>query len=160
MVALAITGLQAQSVLYIDQTTGTQNSYAISSVRKLTFPSGDSLSVNEKSGTILKYALSNVRNINFAKSTEISQTTTQKDEWVLFPNPVISEFQISYKAEVAEVLQLDIVNIQGKVVLQQTLNGQSGSNLFTIAVTDLKQGIYVCRIQGIHKTENLKFIKQ
>ena len=153
-----IAGLQAQT-LYVKETNSVQNVYSLSSVKKLTFPSGDSISVKTNTG-ITTYSLSIVRYFNFTNiTTGISQNAIQKEDMFLFPNPVSDEFQISYQTEETGVLQIEIIDVQGKKVLQQTLSNQYGKNLFIINVSQLSQGLYICRVQNGSRFENVKFIK-
>jgi len=109
---------------------------------------------------ITTYSLNKVSYFNFTNLlTAIPQNAIQKNDLLLFPNPVNDELKISYKAGEAGVLNLEIIDMQGKVVLQQSLSGQNGNNLFTINVTQLLHGLYLCRVQNSNQIENLKFIK-
>jgi hypothetical protein len=156
---LAIAQLQAQT-LYVNQTNGSQNSFPINEIRKLTFSGGTVMSVIETSGSSSNFQLKNLSDMMFTnKYTSVSQNAVQENNILLFPNPVTTEFQLSYQTAEAGNLQLDIINIQGKVVLQQNLITQIGMNIFPINVMQLQEGLYVCRIQNGSRFENLKFIK-
>jgi len=155
----AIAWLQAQTTLIVKETNGLQSSYGLSNIRKLTFPPGDSLLVKTKNSNVT-YSLSNISNFNFSDTTTaIYQNTIQENDVLLFPNPVSGEFQISFQSDKAGVILMDIIDMQGKIAMQQTLSDQVGKNVFTINVTVLPQGLYVCRVQNGNSFENVKFIK-
>ncbi|MGO9785135.1 MAG: T9SS type A sorting domain-containing protein, partial [Streptosporangiaceae bacterium] len=44
----------------------------------------------------------------------------QENDILLFPNPVTDEFQISFQSDSAGMLQIDIIDIQGKEIQQST----------------------------------------
>ena len=77
----------------------------------------------------------------------------------LYPNPVIDQLQISYEMVKAGNVQVAIIDIQGKVLHQQTINSQNGTNHAIISVSHLPEGLYVCRLQKGGKLETIKFIK-
>jgi len=64
LVSLGFTNVQAQSSLYLKTKDGIQITYAVSGIRKLTFPTG-SVVVTNTSGNPQTYVLSNVRYLSF-----------------------------------------------------------------------------------------------
>jgi len=151
--------LQAQSTLYVKEKSGTQIPYILSSIRKITFSTGN-MFVNKNDGSIATYSLSNIRYLSFKNlSIDIPQTEIINTNLQLFPNPVSEEFQIRYDLDVPVLMQIKIIDMQGKVVLHQLLNGVIGSNLFTINVSQLSQGLYICLVQNGSRFEKIKFIK-
>ena len=65
--ALAVaTGLQAQTSLYVKTKDGNQTVNPVSTIRKLTFPTGGNVLVTKQSGTSKSYALNTVRYFSFA----------------------------------------------------------------------------------------------
>jgi hypothetical protein len=106
------------------------------------------------------YSLISLSYFNFISATmAIPQNTLQVSNVNLFPDPVITEFNISYQSEATAALLLEIIDMQGKVVRQQILQVQSGKNLFTIDATNLPSGLYICRFINSSSFENIKFIK-
>ena len=167
LLGLGLTGIQAQSTLYVKAYNGTQIPYALSSIRKLTFSSGN-IQVNKTSGSTDSYALNDIRYLNFSNlTTNVSQISSEESNNIMLnPNPAIDQLQISYETPKAGNVRVEIVNVQGQVLLQQTLISQNlpaghagGTNHAIISVSQLAKGIYICRLQSDHKIEIIKFIK-
>ena len=160
LLGLGLTGL-AQNKLYVKEKAGTQTAFVLSDVRKLTFPSG-SIIVNKNDGNTSTYALSNIRYLNFTDlSVGVSQFANQETgNIILFPNPVTDELKINFQSAGKWNLQIDIIDIQGKVLHQENISSQTGINFFTINIAQLPQGLYLCRLQNGNKVETIKFIKK
>jgi len=155
-VVMSFAGLQAQN-LYVKETNGVQNTFALTNVRKLTFPSEDSMYVYKYDESITKYLFISVSYFDFVNNpTEITQSAIQSNGLQLFPNPVNDEFQISYQPDQTGILSVQIINEQGKVVMQQRLCGR---DLITINASQLLKGIYVCIVQSDDRIEKAKCIK-
>jgi len=75
----------------------------------------------------------------------------------IYPNPVRNQLNLLIKNDQNEVLNLQIVSLHGKVVLNQTLT-LAGKH--TIDVSQLPQGIYLCRVQGGITTSVSRFVKK
>jgi hypothetical protein len=156
---IGLTGIKAQSTLYVREHSGMQTSYTLSSIRKLTVPTGY-VTVNKTNGNMSAFALNNIRYLNFNDLTDVSQIDVQgNSNIVIYPNPVVDQLQISYKSIEAGNVQIGIIDMQGKVLYRQTLISQIGINHLLIPVSQLSKGIYVCRLQSDNKTEIIKFIK-
>ena len=153
--------------MYVKEYSGTQTPYTLSSIRKLTFAGGN-MTVNKNTGSPTTYALSNIRYLNFTElTTGVLQTDkAESSNIMLYPNPVNNQLQISYETLGAGNVQVEIVDLQGKVLLQQTISSQNlptgqagGTNQAIIPVSQLAKGLYLCRLQSNNKIENIKFIK-
>lgn len=160
LLGTGLAGLQAQSSMNVKENSGTQTSYTLTGIRQLTFPIGNML-VTKTDGSTNTYTLSSIRYLNFTNlTTAVSQEVNQANSGsVLFPNPVIDQLQISYESLNAGNVQLEIMDVQGKILYQQTINCQTGTNLAIIPVSQLSVGIYLCRVQSNDKIEINKFIK-
>jgi len=159
LLGLGLTGLQAQSTLFVKEHSGTQTSYTLSSIRKLTFPTGNMM-VNKTDGSTSTYTLSDIRYLNFSGLTTVSQIGNQKSSITIYPNPVIDQLQINYETLKAGNVQVEIVDIQGRVLHQQTIISQNGTNHAIIPVSQLAEGLYVCRLQNDDKIEIIEFLKK
>jgi len=157
---IGLTGVQAQNTLYLKEKAGNQTAFTLSDVQKLTFPTGGMI-VNKNDGNTNTYVLSNIRYLNFFDlSTGVSQFANQEsNNLLLFPNPATNELKISFQSTEIGNLQIIIIDVQGKVLHQQTINSQNGINLFTINIAQLPQGLYMCRLQNRNKLETIKFLK-
>ena len=160
LLCIGLAGAQAQSTLYVKEKAGTQTAFALSDVRKLTFPTGNVI-VNKNDGNTNTYALSGIRYLNFTDlSVGVSQfANKESDNMILFPNPAMDELKVSFQSSETGNLQIDIMDVQGKVLQQQTISSQNGTNLFAINIAQLPQGLYLCRLQNGNKLETIKFLK-
>jgi hypothetical protein len=160
IISFLITGLQAQSTLYVKEKSGTQTPFELDGIRKLTFPAGN-ITVNKTDGNMSIYELSDIRYLSFSDfTTDVKIIARQESSnLTLFPNPVIDQLLISYESLKAGNVQVAIIDIQGKVLHQQTINSQNGTNHAIISVSQLPKGLYVCRLQNGDKLETIKFIK-
>jgi hypothetical protein len=153
-------GLKAQSRLYIKEKTGTQTSIVLNSIKKLTFNT-DNVIINCTDVNERIYSLDDIRYVNFVNfSTNVIQNISKgSNEILLYSNPVNDQLQINYKLINAGKVQVEIINLQGKILHQQIINGQSGINHFTISVSQQPKGLYIFRLLYSNKLEIIKFIK-
>ena len=158
---ISATAVQAQGTLYVKEKAGTKTSYDLSTVRKLTF-SGDNVNVNLKSGGTTSYGISAVQRMSFVdydlplSAAEISSISSNV---LLFPNPVSVVINLTIESTKIGSAQLEIVDVQGKVVCSQNVVTQIGKTQVSIPANQLNQGSYVCRIQQDGKLDFVKFIK-
>ena len=160
LLGIGLSGIQAQSTLYVKEHSGIQTPYTLSSIRKLTFPTGN-MTVKKTDGSTNTFALSDIRYLNFIDlTTNVSQVGIQESSSIiLYPNPVIDQLQISYESIKAWNVQVEIIDVQGKVLHQQTIISKNGTNHALIPVSQLSKGLYVCRLQSNEKIEIFKFLK-
>jgi hypothetical protein len=154
---LGLTGLESQT-MYVREIMGTQTSYDLSSLRKMTF-SGGNVTVNKTDNSSGVYAISGLRYLNFADlTTEIAKTTIQVDhsKLITFPNPVIDALNIDLTGVIGEGT-INILTLEGKVLQTQTTRGNS---LITLNISHLSQGIYLCLYITKDEIKTVKIIKQ
>jgi hypothetical protein len=161
LLSFGLTGMQAQNSLYVKEKTGKQTSFALNSIRKLTFPLGNMV-VNKTNGITSTYALSDIRYMNFTNLTTIASLSGGKEseDIKLYPNPVVDHLQISFKSIKAGKASVQIFDLDGKVLLQQTINIQDGTNNSIISVSELPEGLYILHLQNGNKLESIKFLKK
>jgi len=150
----------AQTSLYIKEKSGNQTSILLDKIEKLTFSSGNII-VNKYTGNDNIVVLNNVRYLSFFDfSLNIEELLKKnKNNLIIIPNPVIDEFRIFYQSNEIESVNVSIVNLQGKILFQQTQNSEIGVNSLTINASELSKGIYFCRKQTNNNIEVQKFIK-
>lgn len=87
-----LTGLKAQTKLYINQKSGTQTPVTASNIRTLTFAAGQ-MAVNRTDKSSSTYALSTVLYLSFNDyTTDVPQIfTIQSAKLVVYPNPVADQ---------------------------------------------------------------------
>jgi len=157
LLVLGLTGLQAQT-LYVKEKSGTQTTYTLSNVRKMTF-SGGNATVQKTDNSTGVYALSGLRYLNFSDlTTRIEENEMQLDlsSLITYPNPVTDVLNVKLTSVIGEG-KLSILTMEGKEIQTQKINGIS---LITINLSHLSQGIYLCRYSSVGDVKTVKIIKQ
>ncbi len=78
----------------------------------------------------------------------------------LAPNLVTNELQFTFNANTDENINLNIINIEGKIVKKVDLENTYHSNNYTLNVTDLPVGIYYANFASINFSVNKLFLKK
>lgn len=64
----------------------------------------------------------------------------------LYPNPTVNDFTLSFQLEKAEILNVEVLDLTGKVVLKHQFNATVGINTQTLSLGTLSSGIYAVRV--------------
>lgn len=157
---LLLTGLQAQNALYIKEKSGVQTSFILNSLRTLTFPAGN-MTINKADGSTNTFALSTIRSLNFGNVLLNIPPIGKKESsnLMLYPNPVMDQLQISYEILKEGNVQVEIIDLQGRILHRQTISSQNGPNQAIIPVTHLRGGLYIFRLKNGTNVETIKFLK-
>ena len=107
LLALGIMTLQAQS-LYLRPQSGTQTAYSLSTIKKLTFSSGNVV-VTKTSGNPDSYVLSTLRYMNFKNLIAGLDNTTSNSISILYPNPVVDELNIKLTSDNHAKISIEIL---------------------------------------------------
>lgn len=77
----------------------------------------------------------------------------------VYPNPVQEQIDIVFELETAEDLHLQLIDLQGRVLLEQQRPSQAGLNAWTLQRGDWPAGLYILRLQSAQKqwTSMLRF---
>ena len=151
--------LCAQTSLNVKEKLGTNTSYMLNELKRLTFTPGV-MTVTKKNGNYGVFILTNMRNVNFTTVTSVEEINSSEERNLSFyPNPVMNLLHIQFKSNADENVLLQLIDIQGKIVLQQYVKSILGSNHIEIPVGSFKDGLYLCRLQTGSKIESNKFIK-
>jgi len=149
---------QAQTALFVNQKVGANTAYNLSTLKKLTFASGNVTVVKQDANTS-SFVRANVQFLNFGdiKSTDIvSINEEQPPRLTLFPNPVQDVLNLEIAKADLLTTQIEIIGIDGKVAFRSVLHNDKSS----ISVSFLPKGLYLLRSSNGINTTNLKFIKQ
>jgi len=144
--------------MYVKEKSGTQTAYTLSSVRKMTF-SGGNATVQKTDNSTGVYALSGLRYLNFTDlSTGITEPIVRLDHsnLITYPNPVIDVLNVDLTGVTGEGT-ISILTLEGKEIQTQKIKGNS---LLTFNLSDLSQGIYLCRYSTAAEIKTVKLIKQ
>lgn len=76
------------------------------------------------------------------------------------PNPTKGMLLASIKTEERDALQLQIVDLEGKLISQQTRNVEKGETQISLDVNSLKAGQYILKVTSKEAVQTKLFIKQ
>lgn len=157
LLGLGLTGLQAQT-MYVRPTTGTQTAYALSNIQKMSFSSGN-LTVTETDNSSGVFALNGLRYLNFTDlTTSLEETLSVQNQTLsAYPNPVSDVLNIDLTGIVLEEGTLSILNLVGKTVLSRQV---SQAGVLSVDISQLSNGIYLCRFSNATELKTVKIIKQ
>jgi len=157
LLGIGLTGLQAQT-MYVKQSNDTQTAYALSNVRKMTFTSGN-VTVQKTDNTTGVYALSGLKYLSFQDfTTGINEPQTAAGSTLYaYPNPVADVLNINLIGTKNQGGSISILTLDGKVMqTQETV----GTGTVTLNLSQLPQGVYLCRYSCGKETKTVKIIKQ
>lgn len=86
-----------------------------------------------------------------------SELKAQKSKITISPNPVSSNAVFKFSSPVSSNAILKILDINGKQVIEETINMQVGETVFKPNLSKLCNGIYFATLSGLGKTEILRF---
>lgn len=153
-------GLQAQNKLYLHAKNGTKTSFLLNDIRKLTFPSR-TITVYENDGTTQLFPFIELRQARFTEfvSGSNKMDMAESTNMTLFPNPVSNDLTLRLVSSFNATVEIRIVDIQGKTVSIRNERIVPGNNQITMQLSDLPQGLYICRVNNGKSIETRKFLK-
>jgi hypothetical protein len=133
----------------LNENLGNSSSYAISSVKKITFQSGDM--VIETQSSSKNVALSDIKNLVFPQViTEVENLTQVLQALSVYPNPCEDVLNINQNSNDARYF---IHDLNGSLV-------QSDKASSSINLSNLTTGVYFFTLVDKTNTQTLKIVKQ
>ena len=77
----------------------------------------------------------------------------------LYPNPTSDLLQLDIESETAQLVNIQVVDLQGKVMLELRESLVSGSNVLDIPVSNLSPQLYVLTLNNGTATSSMRFTK-
>jgi len=142
--------------MFVRPVTGSQTTYSVAGIQKLTFDNGNML-VTNNTGANGTYALSGLRYLNFVDltlQTSIPEMATNK--FYAYPNPASHMLNITGSNAMQRVENIQILSLEGRLLLQQKLVNDAPQ----VDISALPQGMYLCKITNGNQQETLKFLKR
>ena len=156
LLLLACSMTQAQT-MYVRPVLGSQTSYPVADIQKLTFDNGNML-VTNNIGASGSFALSGLRYVSF---TDFNLGTTNPEmatnKFYAYPNPASHMLNISGSNVMQLVSQIEILSLEGRLLMQQK---PANTTAPQVDISALPQGMYLCKITNGNQQETLKFLKQ
>jgi len=152
----------AQSI-HFNYTDGTNASYNLEDVRKITFDA-DLMNLHLWDGSVYAWNVSTIGNYQYDEtSVNVQEWLGNANAWevVIFPNPTSTTLNVRYNLPKEDEITIVLFDMQGKLILQKNLGKQvSGEHQETLDLTSIPQGNYVCRITGQQNTITKTVIKK
>ncbi len=150
--------LHAQN-MYVKPTTGSQATYLITELQKITFSNGNLL-VTPILGTAINNAFWSNRYVSF-KDITLATTEYQLDKSIsvfyVYPNPVKDILNLHIPEQGKLVGNIEIISLEGRLLLQRK---KLNTSLPQIDVSMLPLGMYICKTTIGNITQAAKFFKQ
>lgn len=146
-------GLNAQGSMEVLKNDASKQSFELSNVRKLTFPTGN-LVITPFIGSPVTISFAELRNLNFGnvKILEVPELISEST-FEIYPNPTESDLVIKgYE----RILQLTIFDLQGKRMLQM----KPSTTDVTLNISEFARGVYVLQVTTTSQTLLKKIIKK
>jgi hypothetical protein len=82
------------------------------------------------------------------------------DEFLVFPNPSSDKIRIEYVGNLGKELQVQILDMNGRVVKHGSMLNNNNSYAEELFVNDMQAGYYLIRVVGENRTRTTSFVKQ
>lgn len=94
-------------------------------------------------------------------SLDIEDVASKNNAIHIHPNPVKNEITVSIKSAVKQPLQVQVLDVTGKLMFSSVHTIHAGNNEIIVnAVSNLSPGIYLCKITAATGVKTVKFIKE
>ena len=145
-------GAPAQSLL-LNLADGSTESHSISTIRSITFESGD-MQLNLLAGTTLAWPIAEVRSYAFDLLTTALEEHEAWGMLQVFPNPASEQITIRFEQRAATRVSIAITDIAGRTVTR-IFEGEApaGSTRYLWDPREqgaARAGLYLCRITTEH----------
>ena len=152
----------AQSI-YFNYTNGTEASYALADVRKITFDN-DVMNLHFVDGSLYSWNVSTIGYYQYDESlVNVQEWLNQANAWEVsvYPNPTDARLNLQFNVPVADDFSLSLMDAQGKLILDKKLGAlPTGVHNEALDLGPLPQGMYVCHIAGRQHTITKQIVKK
>lgn len=150
-----------QKELNIKSKSGTIDSYAISTIKKMTFSSGN-MTISKKDLTANSFVITAVSHMFFGNdmlNNAVKIDNNLNNKLCLYPNPSVDLMSVRFSSKSSDKVLVAVIDLQGRIVLKETFSSQLGINSHVINVSELHHGLYLIQLQHDNVIESTKFIK-
>ncbi len=78
----------------------------------------------------------------------MGETNPNATQMGLWPNPAAGSFTLYYQTPVSETIIIRLIDVTGRVLVEQTNSAISGANAFALDLGNVAKGVYTLQIQG------------
>lgn len=156
------TCLSAQNI-YFEYSDGTNSTYAIDDVRKITF-TDDIMNLHLNDGSSYSWDVESIDHYQYELNPLQIDALLRKVnsmEVHVHPNPVDNSLIVSYFNKEKQNLCLSIFDLQGRILLEENNNSiENGKTSHIIELSSLPSGQYFVRLTGPSTLITKKIIKK
>ena len=153
-------GLRAQSI-YFNYTNGTNASYNLEDVRKITFDA-DLMNLHFWDGSVYAWNVSTIGYYQYDASLNVHEWLNNVNAWDVnvYPNPISTSLTVGFNLSQKDEVSIGLYDIQGKLIISKNIGKkETGEHQEIFDLTSIPKGTYVCRISGKQNTITKKVIK-
>jgi len=152
--------LSATNTLVVKVSNGNAGLHGVGNIRNIIFQSGQMV-VNHKTDNPIVYPLTDIQNVVFKQNvaSALYSPAANQIEMALYPNPVQNELNVRLPLPIESAVSIQILGIDGKVLLQQSYSEANNLSGLSVNVSGLSKGIYLCRLVVGNKVFTGKFVK-
>ena len=144
--------------LYVVLTSGPVLSYTLNEIRKIDF-SNEQLRLHQTDGLVYSWDFGDFNYYTYQQPLGISAIKVSKEKIIeLFPNPTDGFLKLKYLFPSTELLTVQIYNLSGKLLKEEQIR-VSVNDIYTIDVSKINNGQYICKIQSSSFQISKSFIK-
>ena len=162
-ITMLISTISFSQEVHFKYKNSSQSSYGLEDVRKITFE-GDVMNLHLLDGTLYAWNVSTIGHYKYEETALNTQEFLNKaNAWNLsvFPNPTSTNLNVSFNLPKADEMSIALYDFQGKIVLEKQLGTKAmGKYQELFNISALPNGVYVCRISGMHNSITKQIIKK
>ena len=162
-ITMLISTISFSQEVHFKYKNSSQSSYGLEDVRKITFE-GDVMNLHLLDGTLYAWNVSTIGHYKYEETALNTQEFLNKaNAWNLsvFPNPTSTNLNVSFNLPKADEMSIALYDFQGKIVLEKQLGTKAmGKYQELFNISALPNGVYVCRISGVHNSITKQIIKK
>jgi hypothetical protein len=153
--------LRAQSI-HFNYTDGTNNSYNLVDVRKITFDA-NLMNLYLWDGSVYAWNVSTIGDYQYNESTLNTQELLNNINFsnvCVFPNPLSGKMHLQYTLPKEDAIVISLYDLQGNLIFEENIGKQLvGEHQVTFDTSSILKGSYICRIIGQHRSISKNIIK-
>lgn len=150
-----------QTVMIVNALSGEKTTINMKTVHSISFENKQ-VKIVKKDATQFSYPFSTIKYIDFGlvDFTSVKEVkSTSNIQLLITPNPVLDNLNLLVENSRNETVNVQILDLQGRVLLQQNMTFFSGQNKNSISVSSLQSGLYLCRLLRGSESIITKFLK-
>ena len=101
------------------------------------------------------FSIDNFTTVNTVGINELESLSNS----VVFPNPTTNNINIEFEAKKEAILNINILDITGKIVFSNTFQSNLGSNNVELKIETLEAGLYFIEMSDSNSAKRIKIVK-